>query len=417
MEAARRAAQPPAEANSAAILLSLHGEIPKEWERHRQIAEAWSGAMRTNITPDFVQTVWLLRNHQYSELFAKSARERLLTPQILARPGGYYPLTISDNPYSTLLPHVQKARDIAWLLRHEAELAALAGRPDEAVADVRAALVVGQSIGEEPFLISQVVRMACVRTASQAALQVLAWSEPKAGLAELQAELRREADYPWLLTGLRGERGVIDVAFRQFEAGKIKFRDLAITVGENRPNNPLETIGAELYHGLLPGDHAKALELLGAYMAAAKLPPHEQVAAFQAIPLPSRPPEELRYVVTSLILPACQKVSESALRARAEALAASAAIACERFRIANKRWPKSLEEIPKSILPEIPLDPCDGQPLRFLAMEDGVAIYSVGVGVVKESTRQARRADGDPLADLGIGWKLWNPDRRRIPRE
>jgi len=309
---------------------------------------------------------------------------------------------------------VQKAREVAHWLGLDARYAALAGRPDGGIKAARAQLVAGRSIGDEPFLISQLVRIACANNASQSAMQVLAWGKPKDGLAELQAELRTEADFPWLLTGLRGERAIIDKAFADFEAGKLKFSDFRSMMGGSN-DSPLEAVGAQLYKGLLPGDHAKALEMLNAYIAAAKLPPHEQLAAIKAIPLPPRPPEEFRYIISSLLLPACGKVSEASIRARSLLLAASVAIACERFRIAHRRWPNSLDEIPKSILPELPADPCDGQPLRYSHLLDGIAVYSVGVGAELDSARQRRREEGDPLAELGIGWKLWNPEKRGIP--
>ena len=242
---------------------------------------------------------------------------------------------------------------------------------------------------------------------------MLAWSEPKQGLAELQAELLAEANFPWLLTGLRGERGMIDKLFQGLESGAITFRDLGGLGGDGEGS--MKKFAFKLYKGLLPGDHAKALELLSAYIAAAKLPPTEQVAAVKAIPLPPRPPEDFRYMVALMIVPATAKIAEASIRIRADLLAASAAIACERFRIANGRWPTSLAEIPKAILPEVPTDPYDGQPLRFQRFEDGIAVYSVGDG--KEETVMRRRGNGDPLSHIGQGWKLWSPEHRALPAE
>jgi hypothetical protein len=306
-----------------------------------------------------------------------------------------------------------KRREVAHVLACDAKLAALEGDPDRGIGNARAGLVVARSIGDEPFLISQLVRIACTRVAAQSALQVLAWGQPKQGLTKLQAELRAEADFPWLIVGLRGERGVIDKIFEGLNSGTISLGQLGGDAPLN--NRPLQSIGLKLYQGLLPGDHAKALEILTAYIQAAKLPPHEQLAALKAIPLPPRPPDDFRYIVSALILPACSKVAEAGLRTRADLLTAAAAIACERYRMANNRWPDSLEEIPNSILPEIPVDPFTGGPIQYRKLPDGVAVYSTGDGNVQR--KEQRREAHDPLADLGQGWKLWNPELRGLARD
>jgi hypothetical protein len=242
-------------------------------------------------------------------------------------------------------------------------------------------------------------------------MQVLAWGEPRDHLAQLQAEYRVEADVPFLLNGLRGERAVLHVMFQGLESGELSYSDLVIH-GIQKENLAVQTL-FHFYRGLLPGDHAKSLEILSAYVAASRLPPHEQPAAIAAIPIPPGPPEDFRYILTRLLIPTCQSVATASLRTRAELLAASTAIACERFRIANGRWPRDLDEIPKDLLGEIPLDPFTGRPLLYRRLPDGIAVYSVGDP--DENRRRAERKD--PLAELGIGWRLWDPQaRRQIPR-
>lgn len=222
---------------------------------------------------------------------------------------------------------------------------------------------------------------------------------------------RAEADEPWVRHGLRGERASVDRMFEGLESGKLPVDDFA-ELGMEKPN-AANRAAFTLYKGLLPGDHAKALELLTAYIVANELPYHERTAAFKAIAIPPGPPEEFRYTLTRLLVPACEKVSAAGLRARAELLCAAAAIACERFRQANGRWPESLAEIPTTILPEIPTDPYDGLPLKFTRLPHGIAVHSVGDGDPNLAQRQAQNKD--PLAGLGYGWRLWDADWRRQP--
>lgn len=57
---------------------------------------------------------------------------------------------------------------------------------------------------------------------------------------------------------------------------------------------------------------------------------------------------------------------------------ALAAIALERYRLAHSRYPDSLEDLTPDYLPAIPVDPIDGQPLRYRVDADGAAaVYSI----------------------------------------
>jgi hypothetical protein len=408
IESARAGTMPPPDQNSGPIVLEAAGLIApehnKEWSAWRS-SESWTvRAVSPHLPREEFQAEMAIHK-------GSTAKARQIARGLKRSAMGYYPLTMERNPYMTLLPHCQKAREVAALLEYDALLCAVGKDPDCGIEAAHAALNVGRSIGDEPFLISQLVRLACCRLSTQSAMQVFAWGEPRKGLAELQTAYRAEADVPFLLNGLRGERAGLHQMFERLESGELGYKDLIIH--GVRKEGPAQEAAFFLYKGLLPGDHAKALEILSAYIAAAKLPHHEQRAALDAIPIPPGPPDDFRYIITRLLIPACGKVAEASLRARAELLAASAAIACERFRIANGRWPKDLDELPKDLLPEIPIDPFTGTPFSYRRLDDGIAIYSVGDGDANAARR--RIENKDPLAGLGVGFRLWNPESRRQP--
>ena len=55
------------------------------------------------------------------------------------------------------------------------------------------------------------------------------------------------------------------------------------------------------------------------------------------------------------------------------------ACALERFRIANGKYPSALEELAPKLLDKVPIDVCDGQPLRYRSLQDGrFVLYGVG---------------------------------------
>lgn len=411
IESARKAAQPVDDANSAAAVLKLHEQLPTWWNGHRQSEAAYIGNS-WNRTPSFWQLVWMLKARKPTLELRESARRELLKPAFLEKPG-FYSIQFAEFPFATTLPHAQKARDLAALIEYDAMLAGIEGNPDRGLMSIRALLVVGLSIGDEPFLVSQLVRMACDRMAVQSALQILAWGRPTQHLAELQAELLAEAEHNGLQTGLRGERAMVDATFEGIRSGKIPLDKLGGDTGVGGGFGG--AIGFQAYRGMLPGDQAKSLELLSAALKASQLPPHERLAALAAIPFPPGPPDDFRYLLSRLLTPSWVKVTETHLRLRADLLTAAAAIACERYRIANGRWPESLEAIPKSILKEVPTDPYTGQPILYRKLADGIAVYSVGER--NQQRLEQRRQMNDPLLDLGQGWKLWNPELRGLKPE
>jgi hypothetical protein len=87
------------------------------------------------------------------------------------------------------------------------------------------------------------------------------------------------------------------------------------------------------------------------------------------------------------------------------------AVAVERFRRANGRWPATLGEVVPRHLAALPRDPFDSQPLKLASRPDGVVIYSVGPDGAD---------DGGDLSDSlrsrkDVGVRLWNVAERRQP--
>lgn len=405
--AERQKALPPADANSTTVIAAAAEELPKDWQKW-QLGAEWVGHSPSNfaLTP---------KNLDDLKGNADPTRDARLTARRLrGMPNGAHTIVVADNPYMTLLPHLDKTRQVAALLQYDAFLAATEDDTELAFRDAHAILNVARSVADEPILISQLVRMACGSIAAKSAMQTLAWTTPKtasAELAELQAAFAAEADVPWMLHGIRGERASVHKTFEGLESGKLTVDDM-VGLGMQRPGI-LEHSAFRLYKAFLPGDHAECLRLMTAYLDVAKLPPHEQRAAFKQITLPPRPPQDFRYVVTNLLLPAIDKVAEAGLRVRAELLTASVAVACERYRIATGKWPEELADIPKDILPDVPLDPFDGKPLKFLADDDGVVVFSLGADWFDEKPRNTYRQG--PVNGRGIGWRLWNPAKRGLP--
>lgn len=111
----------------------------------------------------------------------------------------------------------------------------------------------------------------------------------------------------------------------------------------------------------------------------------------------------LKNAVTS-----CEKLVGAHFNDQAQVNSLRAALACERFRLAQGKWPTALDALVPQYLSAIPLDPFSGQPLLYRLLPDGVVIYSIGANGVDDQ--------GDVLETTGApkdrGTRLFNPEHR-----
>ena len=106
-----------------------------------------------------------------------------------------------------LLPHLGNVKRTVQRLQLRACAELAAGRSDDALGDVKLMLYLADSVKNEPFLISYLVRLACVHLAIQPVWEGLAehaWSDNQ--LQELQASLQQYDFFAPMEQSLAGER-------------------------------------------------------------------------------------------------------------------------------------------------------------------------------------------------------------------
>ncbi|HEV8058421.1 MAG TPA: hypothetical protein VGP68_01020, partial [Gemmataceae bacterium] len=109
------------------------------------------------------KTPRVLNDEQVRVLRVESQRNEkayTLARALVDFPEGRFPIVYAPDWYSTNLTHSQDARAAASLLRYDALLRAHDGDMAGALQDCRAILHAGRAVGDEPFLISQLIRMA-----------------------------------------------------------------------------------------------------------------------------------------------------------------------------------------------------------------------------------------------------------------
>jgi hypothetical protein len=314
----------------------------------------------------------------------------------------------------TLLPDTQNTRIVVRVLNLDAMNRAEKEDCSSALDDCRAMLGCSAAIGEEPIMISQLVRIAIAGVAVATMERVLGQGEASEGsLAQLQERFAREGECPYGLIGLRGERASFFDITDKLARGVLPFSALS---DNSRPTGPVATTTTPHGRAMFLSNQAIGLRLLNQAGEIAKQPAErrgpmivEWIAERERI---RKDPIVFRHMLASLMTPAVEAFVNAEQRIKGQLGVGQVMIAMERFRIANGRWAESLSEIPASILASAPVDPFDGKPIKLKRVDDGWVVYCVGPdGVDNQGKLDERFRPEAKGTDWGL--RLWDPAARR----
>lgn len=271
-----------------------------------------------------------------------------------------------DDGIAMLIPHVQNMRSVNRLLELDLE-AKLARRDREgAVEDLLSMVATSESLKNEPILVSQLVRIACLGVAAGALERTLARHElTDEQLALIQEAFARQQLHDSLGRALRGEQFfLIQVSQTNASTG-----DPAADWARSLPFRGADMAkGMELWRDVIDASDEGMLETLTATEAM-----EAEIDAVSGSTI-----DRFRYPTTAMLLPAVGAATQAFLRGEATARLAETGVACERYRLAHDDLPQKLDDLVPEFLPRVPLDPFDRQPLRYRLTESGALLYSVG---------------------------------------
>lgn len=319
-----------------------------------------------------------------------------------------------------LLPALARCKSLIQFLRLHAAAELAAGKPAEALADVRVASRLDEALRGQPLLISQLVRIACHHIVLNLVWEGLAqgqWGE--AELVELQkllGPLDYITDYQW---SMRGERAFGNFSFEQLRRG-------TYPQGKVDPNEPaagLLRLVRLSPTGFLYQNQISASRLSQSYILPMSDPASRRFRLNPSASIKDLP--EFRRttpynVLAVMLIPAIEKAGQKFAQSQVLLDQCRHALALERFRNAHQRYPEKLDELVPQFLPALANDPMDGQPYRYRRTPEGrYLIYSVGLNgqddggktVLKENSSAQDVAQGDwvwqypPEALLGSAGK------------
>ncbi len=263
--------------------------------------------------------------------------------------------------YATRGPEYTSIRRCAQLLYLGAVFHADKEDSEATVRDIHDGLQLANSLRREPALLSYLVRVACIAVTVSGLQQAL----NRTTFTDGQLKELDEA-----FTAVAADLDLAEVIITERCFNLEYCRDPSLMGGSGRGGVVL----------LLPGIQGRGLLDILKYMEdcikAARLPLTERVTRFREI---EQELEELSalHVMVKVLAPAMGRIGELDLRLHAHLGLAKAALAIERYRLAIGNVPKELVELVPAYLDEVPTDPFDGRPIRYVRPDGGYILYSI----------------------------------------
>jgi hypothetical protein len=376
IEADRR--QVPPDRNSARTVVAAFRLLPKGW-RPKIDEEIDKVPPAVALRPDQAEHL----EAELKPLGAALHRARRLKDYPLGR----YQVHYTPDYFSTQMGDQQHAREVAVLLNLEVALLLHRKQMDQAWSSNQALLNVGRSLGDEPSLISALIRLAIDSLALRSLERILARGEvTRPELRERQKALEKEKEVTLFVIAMRGERAGIDHFLTNVERGKVPLLRAINTLGSGNKNDTgsswWDPVSEFFAMSMVLNSHATLLRFETRVIEAAKLPPpqrYQELEKVDALFKTKVPKDDKGLILAGLLFPACVKVAQAEQRVHTQLACAAAGLAAERFRLRHSHWPRSLKELVKAgFLNEVPRDLFSGKPLRLRRTTDGLVIYSGG---------------------------------------
>jgi hypothetical protein len=323
-------------------------------------------------------------------------------------PYGRFPIKIAPVFFMTAFPDHYRATALGEWLKHDAYERAHEDQIDLAVQSCRGSLCAARSVGDEPFVVSHMLRMAVQREAIVALERSLAQGEAaEPALQETQALLDLEIKESDWLHALRGERAGAHAILDDIRTGNAPASTLDLFTPIGKAPGFVDWL-ADSFSSALLRQYPEHLRHMTRAIEIAKLPLHDQRPKIQAWDQATRASPNR---IIGAFAPSIGIVFSSHCRSQALLRCAMTAVACERYRLEHEAWPRSLDVlVEKKLLAAVPLDPIDGKPLRYRNENGLITIYSIGNDEKDDGGTIVREQGDTPGVD--IGFRLWATDQR-----
>lgn len=308
-----------------------------------------------------------------------------------------------DAGIAALFPHYAPMRAFARVLRVDAAANARAGRVDEALKSTKLAYGVSESIGHEPILIGQLVRIAVLAITNDG-LQTMMQSTR---LTEKQAKdlfdyLGRVDIAQGHVNAMVGERAFGLWTFDHMQ--ELGVGGVSNFVGPGSQGfDPTSLIASYPLRPLLNVDQAAYLRFMREQVEQSKLSVLEMrkkgIKPIDELSLP-------KYAFLSrIMMPVFSRARAATDKAVAQLAVVRGALALEAYRSRYGTFPASLDDVKSKLGWKLPLDPFSGRDLVYKRSAGGFVLYSLGLNMKDDGGNGTLTASGDPNDPSDVVWE------------
>jgi hypothetical protein len=276
------------------------------------------------------------------------------------------------QPFTILLQPIQDAREIASLLAADVLQSIGSGDNDRAVAAVLDGLGLAELLRDEPFLITQLVRVAiagqAIKSLETVVSQVELTPDQFAALDNQLVLMERRFQ---LAPYVRSERAMLLTGMDSLGENP---EQVDAMIGSGKP--VARILSSAGLGPLRMRDEAFMLRLMSGFAEAVDMPGPEGKAALKRLEAELQP--SFQHIFSRLLAPTVLPAREAALNHRQRLMNARLGIRVRRFYENHGKFPESLDVVTDESVPSIPPDLFARRPLVYRVLSDGFVIYPVG---------------------------------------
>lgn len=304
----------------------------------------------------------------------------------LASRSGAVLFPVSLDGVETEFPHVPNVRWAAVELRYSFYTHIHDNQIDDAITDLAAMRAVRDTMQHDPFIVSQLVRIAIHSMIVGSVEYALSTVEVTSDQCETLQRLAYFDCRPGLADAFLGERVMTLMAYDKLD-------------------------GPHFFGQTRGDDKMLFLDTIRGLREAAWQPWPEAMRRSEAIDnrlhevlqgnVVQKKVNSIRYMLACLLAPALGAVYKAGARVDWQQDATLVLINLRKYHAHHSRWPDKLDDLVPDYLDAVPVDPFDGQPTRYRANADEVFIWSIGSdGIDNGGTEKKNRAEPDNVMQL-----------------